>query len=571
MLPCNIFRCKAILKEFHDAVKSLKNALHMLENVTSAADHLSGQQKEKPSSPVSRRPSFPQPSTNSVARRPSYPPVDKSHTEQSSGASLKPDDVSTRNTSMPVYLDLSIDNRNTPFGAGIAFRVEATSIPKASKGKRKDRVKADAVKHIIAEGGHFEHLVHAHRPPSISRTVPVIACGVRVRLTQLEEMILTNRKAYFASYGKFHGLPPRIALNRPMPQVLVVSTEEMERAMQIDVHRKLDDHNHGLASPRVTEKVGYYTDISRLLFILRGVGVHASDDIHQLQGMTPHYLYHPRNNNLPHAPETPLFTDLCRMMGIPLAVAFSSSSSTSTGFAPLSDDTEVKIRHNINRQLGDVVMPLRDLPAYVTSFLGLHTSSTPPTVSIPPAKQHMLEEAKSPDAITNNNVAPVPVVTHQSQQFVFLEKAPPGKDKKPYEKHVNACKKKVDRFMQDVIGASASVQPKLPVIASDVPFMTLREFGTLLGKTTMQNDASGEELMNFVSNHASHKRQLKLAMQEMATMQTDLNTSKHALLYSMTDDKFDLVTFVPSHVDRVMQNSTGHATATNKSSKSIKK
>lgn len=125
--------------------------------------------------------------------------------------------------------------------------------------------------------------------------------------------------------------------------------------------------------------------------------------------------------------------------------------------------------------------------------------------------------------------------------------------------------------MQDVIGASASIQLKLPVIASEVPFLTLREFGTLLGKVAVQNDAAGEELMNFVSNHTSHKRQLKLSMQEMSTMQTDLNTSKHVLLYSMTDDKFDLVTFVPSQIDRIMQNSAGHAVATNKTSKSTKK
>ena len=143
-----------------------------------------------------------------------------------------------------VVLDLGLQPpADGPFGEGLYFRVDTAT---TFETKLKTELRGSC---LIAEGGHFEHLLSLARLPS-SSTAPVVACGLRFFLGSLLDLML--------DCSQRRTTPTPSILSRPLLDAVVLSR----------------DTPSGLAP-----------EVSWALAALRSVGIRASTDLTQLQGV----------------------------------------------------------------------------------------------------------------------------------------------------------------------------------------------------------------------------------------------------------------------------------------------
>lgn len=148
----------------------------------------------------------------------------------------------------------------------------------------------------------------------------------------------------------------------------------------------------------------------------------------------------------------------------------------------------------------------------------------------------------------NNEVKPQP----KSKLYLIPR---PGnlKDKKTLEKDNRNYQKKIDIFLEEIVGVSTSQGKHIPVFASDIPFRYLRNLGTIIGE---YNDVDADiqvlsqDLQNYLDTNVNYKRGLKALLEHL---RLDQNESLiYIYLYSMIDDKFDMISYIPSILDKVL-------------------
>jgi hypothetical protein len=150
-------------------------------------------------------------------------------------------------------------------------------------------------------------------------------------------------------------------------------------------------------------------------------------------------------------------------------------------------------------------------------------------------------------------------MSHPRNKFTLISRSGVAKDKKSLEKDSRNCQKRIDLFLDEVVGVS-SPEKGLPVIASDLPFRCLRNLGTILNDCcSLSHDANlshlAEELRNFLEANASFRRPLKSILEKMKSEESNSGTlALHVYLYSTTDDRFDMISYIPSILSKIMDN-----------------
>lgn len=127
-----------------------------------------------------------------------------------------------------VYLDIGINTyqNQTPYDPGFYFQLEAVNIPptKTSKGKKSP---SEANFHILAQGGHFDHLIQRYRSPSSTIGVSSIAFGTRISLTRIQELFVDaiSKKLTSSPSSRQLKIPPNLFKYSSLPNVLVVGSD----------------------------------------------------------------------------------------------------------------------------------------------------------------------------------------------------------------------------------------------------------------------------------------------------------------------------------------------------------
>lgn len=148
-------------------------------------------------------------------------------------------------------------------------------------------------------------------------------------------------------------------------------------------------------------------------------------------------------------------------------------------------------------------------------------------------------------------------VSHPRNKFTLISRSGIAKDKKSLEKDSRNCQKRIELFLDEVVGVSSS-EKGLPVIASDIPFRCLRNLGTILNDCcSLNTDANlsplAEDLRNFLESNASYRRPLKSILEKMKSEETPPgHVVLHVYLYSTTDDRFDMISYNPTILSKIM-------------------
>jgi hypothetical protein len=168
---------------------------------------------------------------------------------------------------------------------------------------------------------------------------------------------------------------------------------------------------------------------------------------------------------------------------------------------------------------------------------------------------HGFDNATGPTQRATSKSASVDCIYVETDQYWSSEKQITKSDSPNYKalmKTVKSISQRSEAYLDVMNGASTSSNPAPVVIASDLPFWVLREFGTTLMR---RGEATAlPASIETTERYPKHKRILKtLSMAIDSTMKKhgywnekgDSPSNKHDLftvfLYSKLDDRFDMV------------------------------
>lgn len=136
-------------------------------------------------------------------------------------------------------------------------------------------------------------------------------------------------------------------------------------------------------------------------------------------------------------------------------------------------------------------------------------------------------------------------------KFKLVERSGTIKDKKAKAKEHNSYQRRVEMFLEDVVGVSVSSAKHMPVVASDLPFKCLRGLGSIMSDMLPHNgqDLALADLQTFLDLNGSHRRAIKALLTEINGLQEEgarVSGTSHIYLYSTVDDRYDMVEYNPS-------------------------
>lgn len=152
-----------------------------------------------------------------------------------------------------------------------------------------------------------------------------------------------------------------------------------------------------------------------------------------------------------------------------------------------------------------------------------------------------------------------------------------AKDKKTLEKESRTCQKRINLFFEDIVGSPN--EKRFPVLATDLPFRCLRNFGSIISECSIAiHDAQllqlGEELRNFLEVNTSYRRSFKAILEKMKLEECPGGSLVHIYLYSMTDDRFDMISYSPHSLAKLLDSNfpqtSRQSTSGNGSTNSVK-
>ena len=194
-------------------------------------------------------------------------------------------------------------------------------------------------------------------------------------------------------------------------------------------------------------------------------------------------------------------------------------------------------------------MPLASLAKFMESKFHLETS--PQKEIVPkssPGNPIIQSTASAKDCII--------LVDHQSIQSTGGNNNRDKRSGSLDKTDKNKLRKKIGTFLETTLGSSPEPRPVLPVLASELPYLVLREFGTVIIRICIEN-ADRVELDKHIDNNPVHRKGLKGVLVELISRaeNTTGNSSLSILLYSMPDDKFDLLTY-NANLSKIMKQSS---------------
>ena len=143
-------------------------------------------------------------------------------------------------------------------------------------------------------------------------------------------------------------------------------------------------------------------------------------------------------------------------------------------------------------------------------------------------------------------------------KFILIPRPGSLKDKKTLEKDNRNYQKRINVFLEEIVGVSTLQQKHMPVIASDIPFRFLRNLGTIIGECHRQDinvSVLSEELQNYFENNLDYKRGPRALLEKLRFDENE-NSVIYVYLYSMIDDRFDMISYIPTVLSKILDNST---------------
>eukprot|EP01041_Mallomonas_annulata_P007736 gene7736-15822_t len=446
---------------------------------------------------------------------------------------------SSSNILLPMILDLGLSPSTdiascSPFGAGLYFRIETNPTiknidekgPGPGQGPGPGRKLARGSPKTVAEGGHFEHLLHFSRVHS-----GVIACGLRIFIDVISNtFILASRSRKLVTGSSSSAPPPSLLSEISRPDVIVIPSEK--------------DRNAGIIP----------TDVLRILSLLRSAGLCVTSSLSQLQGGKPGLV------PLEQLIHTCAVASIPFVLIVPPRVPGRGTGSGSSNNNALSVKS-VKIISTNDINADDVNVPVTDITDYLLSRLSNR-------------HQNEIEDNCKDNDNTNSNNSNA-TFSHSNQMrvgswskdFIAPESAnqpSTNKDKRGGPDKMK-LKKKVSAFLQNVLHSEPQPHSQLPVVSSDAPYADLRELGTVLTRigsstssATAPAAAARDDIERVMDAHPIHRKALKQVVYEITQRATNEIASPvgklmYALLYSIVDDRFDMLSYNGPALIKVMQ------------------
>jgi hypothetical protein len=211
------------------------------------------------------------------------------------------------------------------------------------------------------------------------------------------------------------------------------------------------------------------------------------------------------------------------------------------------------------------IVPLSSLQAFISGHMDTNTKSTPlmRQAGTPVGTGDKTAGGARGDSSMNSaetrqvdgNVDSGNAESGWKSKFKMVERSGAAKDKKSRAKELNNCQKRIEMFLEDVVGVSTNSAKHMPVVASDLPFRCLRQLGTIMSDMVAPEGSKGvsmsavDDLQVFLDSNNSHRRAIKALLTEINNMQSeDLSAGastglRHLYLYSTVDDRCDMVAF----------------------------
>lgn len=210
-------------------------------------------------------------------------------------------------------------------------------------------------------------------------------------------------------------------------------------------------------------------------------------------------------------------------------------------------------------------MPLSALQAFITGHLDTSTKSLPLLRQV--GTVHAGSNDKAPGGTrgdASNDLAEArqadgsldasSAESGWKSKFKMVERSGGVKDKKSRFKELNNCQKRMEMFLEDVVGVSTNSAKHMPVVGSDLPFRCLRQLGTIMSDMVVPEGGKGgnlsaiDDLQAFLDANNTHRRAIKALLTEINNMQSEdvFGTGgglRHLYLYSTVDDRCDMVAF----------------------------
>lgn len=147
-------------------------------------------------------------------------------------------------------------------------------------------------------------------------------------------------------------------------------------------------------------------------------------------------------------------------------------------------------------------------------------------------------------------------------KLIMVDRSGSVKDKKSRDKDNRTCRNRLERFLEEVVGASVSTGKHISVVAADLPFRRLRDLGSIVCDMTSESPAfrsASDELHRYLESDPSQRRVVRAVLSQLSDgiISDDLTSSSttvvYVYLYSSIEDRFDMISYVPSLLSKAFQ------------------
>ena len=493
-----------------------------------------------------------------------------------------------------VHIDIGIEAHReiSPYRTGLYFQLEAAVVTSTRASKRGKNIPPEVMIHVLAQGGHFDQVIQSFRPPSLtnaSNLLSVTAFGMRISLTRLQELLVAAVTKNPTLYpAKYLGVSRLVKEMSSLPTVLVVHNEDMANHNSLlgGDKAKGRDHKYDIVRTPGKHRKSIPSQMLMVMQTLRSAGIRASECVHQLQSPTPHTidLHHGRRHLTAIHIESMSADDLQRL-AFSVGISFIATTVCDVSAHHVGShvvEPVVRIRRVLSPSTRDEeVVPLSAVSAYVMGHSdhtnaktgattrqpgsahsggGDKTTSSPRTDSLAANDSDM----RTTDGCADSHGADTTNAAWKSR-IILVERLGAVKDKKARFKEHNNSQKKVEMFLEDVVGVSTSSAKHIPVIATDLPFRLLRGLGTVMSDMVQSEGTKGpthaviDTLNAFLDCNNSHRRALKALLTEISGIKAEEAHGiglQHIYLYSTADDRCDMVSYHQSVLSGCVLNIT---------------
>jgi len=387
----------------------------------------------------------------------------------------------------------------------------------------------------LAEGGRYDNLVRAFRPPGNFGSInmrtytraPIPFCvGVRFMVGKMIDCLY---------YDAFQHDEVQLGKKRPGQSFLDcirqnVGLPFLDRATYVNC---IITSENGFDLSTFSERAA----VASLLWSA-GIPAEYQPQSSVMMTLLKHFsTEHIKSGPAAHEWSTDMICGICSIMNIPYVVIVSSHLLESKGAVKLRQTTLVTaLGPSFNYAGGEEVVPLSSLVSILSERLNRkdHRENSTDIVRDRSFQSASCDDSNPP--IPTQNTIDIECIYVSEDQYFDSEQKVSNAQWKSVKKIMKSSVQRMKCHLGDLFNGSS-----VPVVAIDLTYQKLREIGN-----SLIFNGLGSLLGDITTKYPEHKKLLRTLMYAVdGLIRKEFHNEKDSclLLYSIPDDKFDLITF----------------------------